>query len=352
MPAPTPDVALPPAQTSTTASASPPIATCGIDFDPAAIPKRAWFVDGRFALKYCTLTVSPGGIGKSMFAIHEHVALACGRDDITGQKQVAGTHASWYINTEDPIDELQRRFAAAFIAHGMQQAAAYEAWKRVFFSSGRQANFRIAYLKDGQVVIDEQVVKMMTDFIAKNSIKLVTIDPFVRCHAVDENSNAQIDAVVNAFAKIAETTECAIHLVHHDGKGKHNDRDIDSARGASSLVSAARIAHRLRILTDEEASKCGVKRSDAWKYVALIQAKSNMGPRTKLQWFEKRGCDLPNGDTVGVMFTDQRITELLNKLEEEEVAGGDEPRRGRGRPPGKIKKAGAFKATKREFQPY
>ena len=93
--------------------------------------------------------------------------------------------------------------------------------------------------------------------IQRNDIKLLVVDPFVRCHAVRENDNDAIDTVMSQFSKIAMETECAVLLVHHTGKTAGRDivGDPDAGRGASSLVWGARVASTLTVMSKNDAQK-------------------------------------------------------------------------------------------------
>jgi hypothetical protein len=79
--------------------------------DPTQIPKRQWLYKPHYIRQFASLTVSTGGMGKSTLVIVETLAMVTG-------KPLLGVPPSqllrvWYWNGEDPMDELQRRFAAA-----------------------------------------------------------------------------------------------------------------------------------------------------------------------------------------------------------------------------------------------
>src|SRR6188768_2915879 len=48
--------------------------------DPSTIPPRAWLYGRHYIRKYVSVTVSPGGVGKTSKSIAEALAMATGRD--------------------------------------------------------------------------------------------------------------------------------------------------------------------------------------------------------------------------------------------------------------------------------
>src|SRR5262249_27897443 len=107
--------------------------------DPKTIPRREWLYDRHMARKYVSTTVAPGGLGKSALLITESLAMVTGRPllgvEVTRPLQV------WYVNLEDPADELQRRFAAACLHHRISPE---DIGDRLFVTSGRDVDIVIA----------------------------------------------------------------------------------------------------------------------------------------------------------------------------------------------------------------
>jgi len=78
---------------------------------------------------------------------------------------------------------------------------------------------------------------------------------------------------------------------------------METARGASSAVSAARVVHTLSPMGQKEAKVYGVPEERAGFFIRLDDAKANFtAPTKRTVWFERSGVTLPNGeDTVGVL---------------------------------------------------
>ena len=65
--------------------------------------------------KFLTAIVAPGGSGKSSLVIAELLEMVSGKPLLTGRN--AKPLRVWYLNIEDPRDEIDRRIAAACIAY-------------------------------------------------------------------------------------------------------------------------------------------------------------------------------------------------------------------------------------------
>jgi len=269
------------------------------EIDPAAIKPRAWILGHRFLKNYITLTIAPGGVGKSTLAIFEALCVAAGNPEPLGLKH-AEQGPVWLYNTEDPMDEIERRVLACAQCHHFGRSTL----ERVHLSSGREKPLILVRDNGKGPEMMEGNIKACIEYINKHGIKLFCVDPFVRAHQVDENDNMAIDRVAQAFTRIAAETGAAIHLVHHTRKrsnGAGGEGDMDSARGASSLVSAARVAHTLCGMSEKEGDKRGLPKGQFRFWVRLDDAKANLAPpQDKETWFRKYGEEIV-GEKVGVL---------------------------------------------------
>lgn len=275
--------------------------------NPRAIPQRQWVLGRRLIRKFVTLTVAPGGSGKSLLTMEEMIAVATGQP-ITGQ-DVHVTGPAWIYNNEDPLDELQRRIAAIFLHHGIPFDGAVA--RDLHLNSGRDRRLLVATTLNGAVVQTPDV-DALEAAIRRRGIVAMTIDPFVRVHQVEENDNAAIDFVADIFGRIADRTGCAFNLVHHTRKlpaGYENQNgNADTSRGAGSLVAAARVAHTVLPMSTSDAENLGIPAEDRRWYVRLDDAKGNMAPPPDgATWFRWQSVALFNGplgtdgDEVGVL---------------------------------------------------
>lgn len=267
------------------------------DIDPAAIKPRDWLMQNRLIGGHISVLVSPGGIGKSILSMLDALAVASGRP-LTGF-DVKAPAPVWVYNTEDPGDELKRRITALATHYQISKTDL----SRVFVTSGREVPLILAKAGRDGIAINRKALEGVTDFIKSNGIKVLIVDPFVRTHEVNENDNMQIDKVVWCMQRIADRTGAAVQVVHHSRKtGPASKVDAESARGASALVNAARVAHVLQTMSDKEAVNYGVGAGQARWYMRLDNAKANLQPpANSAHWYKKISHTLMNGDDVGVV---------------------------------------------------
>lgn len=262
------------------------------------IPARDWIMNDRYMAGFLSVVVSPGGVGKSMLTMLDAISVASGRD-LTGFKTVR-SGGVWILNLEDPMDELKRRMAAPCMHYGIP----LETLDNIFITSGQDHPFIVAKKGQDGIVINQTAVDNAIQFIRDNGIVLVLVDPFVRSHECEENDNMQMDKVAWIYSRIAVRAGCAIGAIHHASKAGSalGPGDMNSARGASALVNASRIAHTIGTMTEKEAKKFAVPNERRRWYFRFDNAKANMQPPAeRADWFERKSVILPNSDSVGVI---------------------------------------------------
>lgn len=270
---------------------------------PHSIPAREWLYGTRLIRRYVSVLVAPGGVGKSALALAEAVALATGRGFLG--ERVHHSVPAWVLNLEDPIEETERRVAALLLHHGIPAAALAG---RLFLHSGRQRRVCMARLGAGGSITHPDQAAVIAAARAAG-IGLIVVDPFVKSHGLDENSNPHMDAAATAWAEIAEATGAAVLLVHHVRKGAAASGDIEAARGGRALTDAARAATVLSPMSEDEAEALGVPRAERWRHIRLDDAKANMAPRAEAaRWFRLETVALgnataayPHGDNVAAV---------------------------------------------------
>lgn len=293
--------------------------------DPASIPKREWIYGTHLIRKFVSATVAPSGVGKSSLVIAEAVALASGKPLLGIQPK--GQFRVWLWNGEDPIDELQRRVAAVMLHYGLSRD---DIGDRLFLDSGRDLEIVLAHETRDGATIAQPVVKALTDTLTRNRIDVMQVDPFVSSHRVSENDNGAIDLVSKQWAKIANTTGCAIDLVHHVRKLNGAEITVEDSRGAVSLIATSRSARALTKMQKNEASKLGIE--TRWqRFFRFGDGKSNLAPPAgddgRAGWMELVSVGLGNGagsgldavidgDSVGVV-----VARSSAEMEKEGAAG-------------------------------
>ena len=275
--------------------------------DPALIPPRQWLYGTRLIRRFVSVLAAPGGVGKSALALGIAAALATGKE-ILGER-VHHSVPVWVLNLEDPMEELHRRLAALMRLHAVPREALDG---RLFLHSGRTRRLTMAALDADGSSIEHPDRAGVIDACRGAGIGLLVVDPFVKSHRLDENSNAQMDAAATAWAEVAEATGAAVLLVHHVRKGGSatgGGGDVDAARGAKSLTDAARSAFLLSVMSPEEAQSLSVPERERWRHVRLDDAKANLAPRAETaRWFRletvalgNASPDYPHGDQVAAI---------------------------------------------------
>lgn len=270
--------------------------------DPRTIKPREWLYGTKLLRRFVTVLVAPGGTGKTLLATAIGLSMASG-------KSLLGEHIhhrvpAWIMNLEDPLEEMERRIAAAMIRHDI---SGEEIANRLWIHSGRDRRVTMATLamsEDGTQQVAYPDKDAITKAAREHGIGVIIVDPFVKSHTLEENSNPHMDAVATAWAEVANDTGCAILLVHHVRKGAVTD--IDAARGGKALTDAARVGLLLSGMTEEEGTELDIAAGDRWQYVRVDDAKVNMAPRAiKASWYRIETVplgnstpDYPHGDNV------------------------------------------------------
>ncbi|MEH6749680.1 MAG: AAA family ATPase [Paracoccaceae bacterium] len=264
--------------------------------DPALIPARPWLYGRHLLRGQTSVTVAPGGLGKSSLSIVEALAIVTGKELLGDTIHDTGLSV-WLFNLEDPRDELERRIAAAMQYHRID---ADEIGGRLYFDSGRERELCTAIqTRDGVQIIDP-VYDDIARQIHARKIDVLVIDPFVSSHRVGENDNGAVDLVAKKWAMLADECNCSIELVHHTRKTNGEEATTESARGASSLLSAARSGRVLNRMTNDERESAGIPADDKTTYFAVTRDKANLAPAGARQWRHMVSVQLANGDSVGV----------------------------------------------------
>jgi len=172
---------------------------------------------------------------------------------------------------------------------------------KLFVDADRDFPFKIAVESKNGLLVHDELIEYMKYKIKKHNIGIVMIDPFVSSHNVQENDNMAINAVVDQIRAIADHAECAFGLVHHIRKMNGQEADVDSIRGAGSLIGAARAARVINKIPPEEAEKLGVSEQEAIGIFRVDDAKNNLSPPAANAVYRRMAStELSNGDHVGV----------------------------------------------------
>jgi hypothetical protein len=108
--------------------------------------------------------------------------------------------------------------------------------------------------------------------------------------------------------RLADIADAAVETVHHVRKTNGTELTAEDARGAISLIGAARSVRVLNPMTADEASKAGINPAERRLYFRVDNGKANMAPpAAAATWRHMIGVPLGNGtedypeDNVGVV---------------------------------------------------
>jgi hypothetical protein len=280
--------------------------------DPKTISPRDFLYGYDIVRGYVSGLVSMGGVGKTSEIQVEIAAMVTGRN-LLGVKPKRA-YRVWYINLEDPLEEIDRRMAAIFKHYGITER---DIGDRFFRDSGRsiepgkEGRFIVAReSKSGNIEFVQEAIDDMRATVRKNDIDYVVVDPFVNCARFAENDNNKMAHIIDvAFAGLAEHEKCATGIVHHVRKGSAGHSGgytVEDTRGASALVNSCRTVRILNTMTKDEGEKAGVERHRS--YFRIDNGKTNIAlPPDESEWRKIISVDLDNktdespADRVGVV---------------------------------------------------
>jgi hypothetical protein len=264
--------------------------------DEASLSKRDWLYGHHLIRKFVSLTVAPGGLGKSALTTLEAILMASGKR-LLGYPLVPKRQRVWLYNLEDPYEELQRRIQATC---KKLELTAGDVDGHLLVNSGRDQQLVLASTNRNGTVINSPIDENIIEELKRNQIDVLVIDPFVSSHMVNENDNMAIDMVAKAWARIADKANVAIELVHHTRKLQDGvSVGAESARGAVSLIGAARDVRVLYQMSECEALTYG--EANPRILFGVKSDKHNLTAGTNdRDWYRMVSIELDNGDVVGV----------------------------------------------------
>jgi hypothetical protein len=290
------------------------------DWQLVAPPPRRWVVDGYLSAETATLLVSIGGLGKSYLTLYLASCVALGMD-FCGRKCARGRVVM--VSAEDDFNEIWRRLTllAQHLALPLQAGAIdrlrenlvvidVKQWRRM------QGASPVLTKSDRGGAVLTPFVGHLARSIGKADV--VVFDTVSRFNGAEENSNDAAARLIDAFEMIAEETGSAVLGLAHTGiKGRTEDVNQYSSRGASAFSDNARSVLVLATLPTDLASKL----TDPGQYVKaahndvlrLCHPKSNYARRADDAYFERQpnGVLVPTQLSLRAPETEDRLVERL-----------------------------------------
>lgn len=229
--------------------------------------------------------VSPGGVGKSYWALLAAMAIACrvkGGDLLEIKPHKTGKVV--YIAGEDPCSVIAQRIHS--IGGHFTDQAKEEITKNLVIES---------MMGERLDIMSEAGIKRVLSLADKP--RLIILDTLSRIHQLDENSNRDMALLITRLEQLAVISGASVLFLHHVSKTSGRDANTDqrSSRGASALIDNSRWCGYLTPMTPEESSRWFEKDSvtpigvnSAQKYLRFGENKRNFASAKEgAQWYQR-----------------------------------------------------------------
>ena len=302
-------------------SSVPAWSAADLRVSPANIPHRRWQYGTYLIRGEITVLAAPGGVGKT--ALATGVAIEIATDTVLLGEKIyrAQPLKVLFINGEDGASEIHRRVLAFCLAHAHKLGG--QNLDRLYVAGADDPRVqRLSFLKTTDrnfSMLDQSGFQVLEFALETLQPDLLVLDPLVAfCGGGNMNDNAVMAQVIRELKRLATKRDCAVLVVHHTRKGA-DDGNAEGISGASATVNLARRALMPVPMTEDEAKKLGVLPSERFRYFKLVDAKSNLAPRSAdSPWYRLNSVELPNpeppvypyGDNVQAV---QRVNLLVSQ---------------------------------------
>jgi hypothetical protein len=264
-------------------------------------PPRGWLLGNVFCRGFMSSLLADGGVGKTATRYAQLMSLAIGRP-LTGE-YVFQRCRVLIVSLEDDTKELRRRILAARLHHKVELSE-LKGW--LFLAAPGAAGGKLMTADKAGRLVRGSLADKLEHIIETRNIDLVYLDPFIKSHSVEENSNSAIDDVAQLLTDIGAKYDIPIDTPHHTSKGTADPGNANRGRGASAHKDAGRLVYTASPMSAEEAEALGVSEETRRMLLRIDSAKVNIvPPMTKAKWFRLVSVPLgnatdlyPNGDDV------------------------------------------------------
>jgi AAA domain len=264
------------------------------------IAPRQWLHARHYVRRHVVMTVAPGGYGKSSLLLANAIEMVIGRG-LIGPQPLERVRVCYWNAEEPEAEEIYRRIAALCLAHSINP----EDLRGELFLGPKISTdeWRFARVdRYGKIIRNEDLIKLVTEYVADNHIACLMLDPMVQFHHLPEIDTMCMEYLVKDIMQpIAISTNCCIEFSHHTrkgGQGFNGEITADDGRGAGAAVAASRSARVLNRMSKEEAQSAKIDEEQRKLYLRVQRDKTNMAPPTKARWIRLTSVDIGNGDHV------------------------------------------------------
>ena len=279
---------------------SPALTWSAAELNPsfANIPHRRWLYGTYLIRGEVTVLAAPGGAGKTALATGIAVEIATGTE-LLGEKIFGGNLKVLFINGEDGRTEIERRVCAFYRAHAHKLAG--QSLARLYVAGADNARVQcISFLQTTDrnfSMLDPSGFEVLKSGLETLRPDVLILDPLIAfCGGGNMNDNSVMAQVIRELKQLATKFDCAVLIVHHTRKGA-DDGNAEAISGASATVNLARRALMPVLMTQKEAEQFFVPPSERFRYFKVVDAKSNLAPRSSdSPWYRLHSVELPNAE--------------------------------------------------------
>jgi hypothetical protein len=252
-------------------------------------PPRGWLLGNVFCRGFMSSLLADGGVGKTAVRYAQLLSLATGRP-LTGE-HVFQRCRILLVSLEDDAKELQRRILAARLHHKVELSE-LKGW--LFLAAPGAAGGKLMAADNAGRPVRGRLADRLEHIIQTRKIDLAYLDPFIKSHSVEENSNSAIDDVAQLLTDLAAQYNIAVDTPHHVSKGITEAGNANKGRGASSMKDAARLVYTLTPMNADEAKTFGIEEDKRRPLLRMDSGKVNICKPTAAKWFRLVGVPLGN----------------------------------------------------------
>jgi AAA domain len=262
----------------------------GKDPDPSEIAPREWLMATIFCCEFISGLIGEGGTGKTALRLLQLISLAIDRA-LTGHKVFARCKVL-IVCLEDSRKEFQRRVGAVRVQYNIPKEE-LDGWL-YYITLEDLKGAKLAVMGQNGPERGE-LADVLEGLITDLGIDIVSIDPTIKAHELNENQNKDMDFLCDILSDIAIRLAIAADLPMHQRKGTKEPGDADSGRGASSVKDAGRLIYTLTKMSLDEAKAYDIKPDERKRYIRMDSAKVNLTAGTEpAMWYKLIGVKLGN----------------------------------------------------------